>query len=153
MLLPCDRACARARTRPGENAPTHGQFFRNRCPGPKSTASSYSSFFPFSPSRSFSSCCLSHASYPRLRRVRRLFITRVPRAYVACKLQRIPPPIQSVFIYVARIEKKNAPSPSPVSSLSGIRGILTRTISHTRDVQKTNYASNSLKQLAGRHYG
>lgn len=66
---------ARARARPGENAPTHGrQFFRTDV---LVRPSSYSSSFPFSSSCSFASCCLSHASYPRLRRVRRLFITRV----------------------------------------------------------------------------
>lgn len=70
-----ERARARAHARPGENAPTHGrQFFRTNV---LVRPSSYSSSFPFSSSCSFASCCLSHASYPRLRRVRRLFITRV----------------------------------------------------------------------------
>lgn len=71
----CCHVTERARARPGENAPTHGrQFFRTNV---LVRPSSYSSSFPFSSSCSFASCCLSHASYPRLRRVRRLFITRV----------------------------------------------------------------------------
>lgn len=113
---------ARARARPGENAPTHGrQFFRTNV---LVRPSSYSSSFPFSSSCSFASCCLSHASYPRLRRVRRLFITRV---------QTPTSPTSSVcFRECLRGQGKNVPSLSAMSFLSGIRGILTRTISRAR---------------------
>lgn len=86
-----ERARARAARRERANAWT--TIFPNRCPGTTFFLFFFLSFFFllfFA-----ASCCLSHASYPRLRRVRRLFITRVPRErvrtfVVACKRQRVP---------------------------------------------------------------
>lgn len=137
--MPCDRACARAR--PGENAPTHGrQFFRTNV---LVRPSSYSSSFPFSSSLFFRFLLLIprflSAFTPCSPALHHSRPARAVRTLVACKRQ--PSPIFRLFSRMfTRAGKKRFPSLSAMSFLSGIRGILTRTISRARarDVQKAN---------------
>lgn len=128
--MPCDRACARARGQERTRQRMDDNFSE-----PMSWYDLLLILLPFL----FLPPVLSLlAAYPTL--LIRVYAVFAGSSSLACKRQRVPSSV--CFRECLRRQGKNVPSLSAMSFLSGIRGILTRTISRARararDVQKAN---------------
>lgn len=138
-----ERARARARARPGETRQRMDDNFSE----PMSCYDLLLILLPFL----FLPPVLSLlAAYPTL--LIRVYAVFAGSSSLACKRQRVPSSV--CFRECLRRQGKNVPSLSAMSFLSGIRGILTRTISRARararDVQKANRVWLKLTRTTGR---